>query len=58
VKEVGTPRQAAGQAATRAKLVAILKQMENQAVRQRRSGQAAYDFGWMWAELGLDRPGM
>ena len=25
--------------------------------RQRRAGHPAYDFGWMWEELGLDRPG-
>jgi hypothetical protein len=52
-----TPREAAEKPATRGKVVALLKQMENRATRQRRDGQTAYDFRWMWAELGLERPG-
>jgi SEC-C motif len=52
-----TPREAAGKPATRGKIIALLKQMENLAARQRQDGRAAYDFGWMWAELGLERPG-
>jgi hypothetical protein len=27
------------------------------AERDRRAGRPAYDFGWMWGELGLERPG-
>jgi len=29
---------------------------ENMSARQRLEGRAAYDFDWMWAELGLTRP--
>ncbi len=31
--------------------------MENMAVRDRRTGRPAHDLGWMWAELGSERPG-
>jgi len=51
-----TPREAARLKRLRPKLVAILKMMENRAERGRREGRPAYDFGWMWAELGLERP--
>jgi hypothetical protein len=51
-----TPREAAGSKPGRAKLVALLKAMENISERDRREGRTAYDFGWMWAELGLVRP--
>jgi hypothetical protein len=51
------PREAAQKPVTRAKVIAVLKQMENRTNRQRRDGTTAYDFGWMWAELGLERPG-
>jgi hypothetical protein len=33
--------------------VALLKDFESQAERQRRAGQPAYDFDWIWNELGL-----
>lgn len=52
-----TPREAAGLASARPRVIALLKQMESMAERDRRAGRVAYDFGWMWAELGLDRPG-
>jgi hypothetical protein len=52
-----TPREAAASKTGRPKLVALLKDMESHAARDRRAGRPAYDFGWMWGELGLDRPG-
>ncbi|MGH7307222.1 MAG: SEC-C metal-binding domain-containing protein [Candidatus Rokuibacteriota bacterium] len=52
-----TPRQAAGLKSGRGKVISLLKAMENMAERQRRDGRPAYDFGWMWAALGLERPG-
>jgi hypothetical protein len=52
-----TPRQAAGLPAFRPALVALLKDMESRAERDRREGHPAYDFGWLWAELGIPRPG-
>ena len=50
-----TPRHAARLKTVRPKLIALLKQFEGYSERQRRSGQIAYDFSWMWAELGLTR---
>ncbi|HYU16039.1 MAG TPA: SEC-C domain-containing protein [Candidatus Acidoferrum sp.] len=52
-----TPREAARLKSVRPKLIALLKGMENAAERQRREGRPAYDFTWMWEELGLPRPG-
>ncbi|MGH2670686.1 MAG: hypothetical protein ACRDH5_16520, partial [bacterium] len=52
-----TPRQAADLKSGRGKVISLLKAMENMAERQRRDGRPAYDFGWMWAALGLERPG-
>jgi hypothetical protein len=52
-----TPREAARLKAARPRLVALLQEVENMAARQRLEGRPAYDFGWMWAELGLRRPG-
>jgi hypothetical protein len=52
-----TPREAVRLRSVRGKLVSLLKAMENMSERQRREGRPAYDFGWMWGELGLDRPG-
>ncbi len=51
-----TPREAARLRDGRPRLVALLQQFENLSARQRLAGQPAYDFGWMWAELGLKRP--
>lgn len=50
-----TPRHAARLKTLRPKLVALLKDFESHAERQRRAGQPAYDFSWMWQELGLSR---
>lgn len=52
-----TPREAARLKTGRPKLVALLQEFENMAARQRLEGRPAYDFGWMWGELGLERPG-
>jgi hypothetical protein len=52
-----TPRAAAASKTGRPRLVALLKEMETGAARQRLAGEPAYDFGWMWGELGLERPG-
>lgn len=52
-----TPRQAAALKSARPKLISLLKEMEVMAERDRRAGRPAYDFSWMWAELGLERPG-
>jgi SEC-C motif len=51
-----TPREAAGLAEWRPALVALLKDFESRSERQRRAGQTAYDFRWLWGELGLPRP--
>ena len=50
-----TPRDAARQESVRPKLIALLKDFESRSERQRRSGRIAYDFSWMWKELGLNR---
>jgi hypothetical protein len=50
-----TPRHAARLKTVRPKVIALLKDFESHSERQRRSGEIAYDFGWMWAELGLKR---
>jgi len=52
-----TPREAARSKTGRPRLVALLKHMESLSARERLDGRPAYDFGWMWGELGLDRPG-
>jgi SEC-C motif/Protein of unknown function (DUF2384) len=52
-----TPREAARSTAGRPRVVALLKDMESLSARQRLEGHPAYDFGWMWGDLGLDRPG-
>jgi hypothetical protein len=51
-----TPRQAATLKSVRPRLIALLKEMEVRAERDRRAGRPAYDFTRMWAELGLERP--
>jgi hypothetical protein len=52
-----TPREAAQSKTGRPRLVALLKDMESLSARERLEGRPAYDFGWMWGELGLERPG-
>ncbi len=52
-----TPREAAALKSARPKLISLLKAMENMSERERREGRPAYDFGWMWEDLGLPRPG-
>jgi SEC-C motif-containing protein len=52
-----TPREAARLKRVRPKLVDLLQEFENMSARQRLAGKPAYDFGWMWAELGLEHPG-
>jgi hypothetical protein len=51
------PREAAGLRSAHPQLISLLKGMENMSDRERRAGRPAYDFAWMWAELGLERPG-
>lgn len=52
-----TPRLAVQTASGRKKVAIWLKDIENTTVRARGSGgaTAAYDFGWMWHELGIIR---
>ena len=50
-----TPRHAARLKTMRPKLIALLKNFESHSERQRRAGEIAYDFSWLWAELGLTR---
>ncbi len=52
-----TPREAAGLKSACPKVIALLKDMESLSARERLEGRPAYDFGWMWGELGLPRPG-
>jgi hypothetical protein len=52
-----TPREAVGSKTSRPKVVALLKDLESHAARDRLAGRPGYDFGWLWAELGLERPG-
>ncbi len=51
-----TPRRAARLKTVRPRLVALLKDMESRSERERREGRPAYDFAWLWDELGLGRP--
>lgn len=50
-----TPRHAAKLKTMRPKVIALLKDFEAMSERQRRAGEIAYDFTWMWEELGLER---
>lgn len=50
-----TPRHAARLKTGRPKLVALLKELENRSERGRQGGRPAYDTGWMWNELGVER---
>ena len=48
-----TPRQAVRSATGREKVIEWLKLLENRSAGRRDDPIADYDFGWMWAELGL-----
>ncbi len=50
-----TPREAARLKRVRPKLVDLLRDMENHEAHAARPDNPPYDFGWMWAELGLER---
>ncbi len=49
------PRHAARLKTVRPRLIALLKDFESCAERGRRAGELAYDFSWMWEELGVSR---
>ena len=51
-----TPRAAAQTKLWRPRLVDLLKRLENSAERAALAGRPPYDFGWIWKELGLQRP--
>ncbi len=51
-----TPRHAAELKTLRPKLIDLLKSMENSEARTAAPDEPAYDFGWIWTELGLERP--
>ena len=48
-----SPRQAVRNAAGREKVLEWLKLIENRSAKHDDAAIGAYDFGWMWAELGL-----
>jgi uncharacterized protein (DUF2384 family) len=48
-----SPYQAVRSKAGRAKVVDWLKTLENNSAKHRNDAIEEYDFGWMWAELGL-----
>ncbi|AML51933.1 hypothetical protein [Falsihalocynthiibacter arcticus] len=48
-----SPNQAVRSKAGRAKVVDWLKKLENNSAKHRNDAIEEYDFGWMWAELGL-----
>ncbi len=52
-----TPRAAAQTKLWRARLLERLKALENSVERSALNGRSPYDFGWIWKELGLERPG-
>jgi hypothetical protein len=51
-----TPRAAAGTRIWRARLIDLLKSFENKSERAALHGRPPYHFGWIWQELGLERP--
>jgi len=51
-----SPRAAAQTKLWRPRLIDLLKRIENGAERGALAGRPAYDFQWIWRELGLDRP--
>ena len=50
-----TPRHAARLKTQRPRVVELLKLFESHAARDRLEGRPAYDFAWIWGELGLTR---
>jgi hypothetical protein len=52
-----TPRHAVRLKSQRTKVIDLLKQLEYGEAYAVREGRQPYDFGWLWHELGLDRPG-
>jgi hypothetical protein len=50
-----TPRAAARLNTLRPRLVDLLKDLENHEARATKAKGAPYDFGWIWAELRLER---
>jgi hypothetical protein len=52
-----TPRQCVKTRKGREKVIEWLKYLENQeSHKANRDGSVAYDFSWMWDELGLEKP--
>jgi hypothetical protein len=51
-----TPRHAATLKTQRPRLIDLLKDFENRQARASLRGGHPYDFGWLWRELGLERP--
>ena len=49
-----TPRHAARLKTVRPRLIDLLKELESHETRAATSESPAYDFGWMWRELGLE----
>ena len=50
-----TPRECAANPRARAKVVELLKYLENREARWVSGHEKPYDFGWLWKDLGLDR---
>jgi hypothetical protein len=49
-----TPRHAARLKTLRPRLIDLLKDLENHEARAASPGSPAYDFGWVWRDLGLE----
>lgn len=49
-----TPRHAARLKTVRPRVIDLLKELESHETRAATSQSPAYDFGWMWRELGLE----
>jgi hypothetical protein len=50
-----TPRRAVRIPSLRPRVVELLRQFEASSSYAQERGEFAYDFGWMWCELGLER---
>jgi hypothetical protein len=50
-----TPREAAASRKLRPLLLDLLRELENRTERSKRNDPDAYDPGWLWTELGLER---